>query len=1280
MKKNLLIFLASLALSLCVTASYGQSILLGGFDGNQTQNTIAPASITSNSGVRELKEGFKQDAGAVGAVSARIWTDQGTNKELQWGVTNTSTTTGNWGLTNFTADASTASDSWVATQQNASWINYAITNSGTNDLTLDKFHISARGTSAANSFTTLTISLEQNGTFANPVVLSASPLTATGSQAISMTNDNGWHHYEFALSSILSDQTLSAGETATFRISNNAGTARTYLDNIAISGSVVSDPAGPVDAGTSTVVASPTSVTADGSSTSTITVTLKDASGILVSGEGVTLANTSGPGTPTITPAGEQTTNGSGVATFTVSSGTVGTEVFTATSSTDSTAVSQTASVEFTAVPVVDAGTSTVVASPTSVIADGSSTSTITVTLKDASGTLITVEDVTITNTSGSGTPTISPSSTQTTNGSGVATFTVSSSTVDTEVFTATSSTDSVTITQTASVQFTAVPTVGAVNAGTSTVVASPTSVNADGTTVSTITVTLKDANGLVVENEGVSLSNTSGPGSPNIVPIDIQSTDANGQATFAVSSTTPGTEVFTAIAITDSVTITQTASVEFIEVVAPLLVALLDDPVASSTSDSNGNPSNFYDTEMSLDYLGSRTLEGGAFISSGADSDGYTGDSVNSYTVIFDMGQIVTFDGFVHAQRNEATAASILSIDFWTTNTDPGTNFSALATTYYGTTPQASKSLNLGDRLLHEYVFSGAKLTGRYVIMRCYMGGNGGSGGYTLQLGQTASVGDYDTWRGSFPGLGSSSDDDDFDGLSNDEERLFGLNPLNARSATPFTTAFEASNGTFSYTRRTQSLTGMTYRVLYSTDLEQWFWDSGASQTVGISVADIETVGVSLDPALLDEFRLFVRLSADDLGPPPVISSLWGANTTITINYSEPMGGSAATASNYLVQQAGGGSVSVIGATLSGDGMSATLTLGSALDIGSSFTVTTNRIANGAGQPLGNGTSGQFQTWDDNPTGIKVFILAGQSNMVGYGHTETGQTGDGGIGTLRYLANNDATYSEYNYAALLENPGQPVTSPWATRSKVKLWWKNGGSGNLDGPLFKGDLGPLTSNGQWFGPEYAFGQVIGDLYPTDDILLIKTAWGGHKLVSDFRPPSAVAARGGEVGASYREIFDDARQVLDNLGTEFPEWAGRGYQIVGVAWHQGTSDKAPVEVALEYKYNLPDFISDVRSEFGKPNLPFVIATAGMSNAGPSEPAPYTGYSEVERAQLWVFPESPRPANVLSSDTRDFWEDAAVSPRNQGFHWNGNARSYFRVGKALGDDMATLLGAE
>ena len=63
---------------------------------------------------------------------------------------------------------------------------------------------------------------------------------------------------------------------------------------------------------------------------------------------------------------------------------------------------------------------------------------------------------------------------------------------------------------------------------------------------------------------------------------------------------------------------------------------------------------------------------------------------------------------------------------------------------------------------------------------------------------------------------------------------------------------------------------------------------------------------------------------------------------------------------------------------------------------------------------------------WDNDPKGIKVFILAGQSNMVGYGKTEMGgnpewKKGDkskpkeikAGKGCLREMAINDTNYPE---------------------------------------------------------------------------------------------------------------------------------------------------------------------------------------------------------------------------------------------------------------------------
>jgi len=109
----------------------------------------------------------------------------------------------------------------------------------------------------------------------------------------------------------------------------------------------------------------------------------------------------------------------------------------------------------------VSATTSTVVASPISVAADGTSTSTVTVTLRDCGNNPVSGKTVTL--AAGSGSSVIATVS-GTTNASGQATFTVRDSVAETVTYTATDTTDGITINQTASVTFTAVPAVASFN------------------------------------------------------------------------------------------------------------------------------------------------------------------------------------------------------------------------------------------------------------------------------------------------------------------------------------------------------------------------------------------------------------------------------------------------------------------------------------------------------------------------------------------------------------------------------------------------------------------------------------------------------------------------------------------------------------------------------------------------------------------------------------------------------------------------------------------------
>ncbi|MDO8958444.1 MAG: Ig-like domain-containing protein [Rhodocyclaceae bacterium] len=103
--------------------------------------------------------------------------------------------------------------------------------------------------------------------------------------------------------------------------------------------------------------------------------------------------------------------------------------------------------------------------------------------------------------------------------------------------------------------------TLQVVSATNSTVVANPTSIPNDGTSTSTITVTLKDTAGNPVVGKTITL--TAGSGSSTITTVS-GVTDASGQAIFTVKDTVQESVTYTARDTTDGVTIIQTATVTF--------------------------------------------------------------------------------------------------------------------------------------------------------------------------------------------------------------------------------------------------------------------------------------------------------------------------------------------------------------------------------------------------------------------------------------------------------------------------------------------------------------------------------------------------------------------------------------------------------------------------------------------------------------------------------------------------------------------------------------------
>ena len=190
---------------------------------------------------------------------------------------------------------------------------------------------------------------------------------------------------------------------------------------------------GAVDLAHSGIQVLPISVMADGVSVAPVSVTLLDSNFYTVGGQSVTLNANSGSHAVVTTVRGSTDLN-SGAALFEVSDSVP--ETVTLTATTAAGPLPNTATVTFVTPPAASGG---ITASPTVVTADGSSSTTITVTLQDASGHPSPGKVVGL--SQGNGASQIS-ATTATTDSSGTVNFTATDNTAETVTYTATDITD----------------------------------------------------------------------------------------------------------------------------------------------------------------------------------------------------------------------------------------------------------------------------------------------------------------------------------------------------------------------------------------------------------------------------------------------------------------------------------------------------------------------------------------------------------------------------------------------------------------------------------------------------------------------------------------------------------------------------------------------------------------------------------------------------------------------------------------------------------------------
>tara|TARA_B100001540_G_scaffold213535_1_gene188400 strand:- start:2682 stop:3743 length:1062 start_codon:yes stop_codon:yes gene_type:complete len=311
----------------------------------------------------------------------------------------------------------------------------------------------------------------------------------------------------------------------------------------------------------------------------------------------------------------------------------------------------------------------------------------------------------------------------------------------------------------------------------------------------------------------------------------------------------------------------------------------------------------------------------------------------------------------------------------------------------------------------------------------------------------------------------------------------------------------------------------------------------------------------------------------------------------------------------------------------------------------------------------------------------VQVYILLGQSNMLGFGKVT------GGDGSLEH-----AVKDKDLYPYLIDDEGN-----WTTRQDVRNV-RVMGSGTGGARQFNNEF--LTIKGGRIGPEVGIGHYLGAV--TDaPVLLLKSCIGNRSLGWDLLPPGSPSFEYEEKGkkfhyAAYKESplkwevgtkaepinwyagmqYDGdvarAKQVLKELDKYYPE--AKEYEIAGFFWWQGDKDRYNSGHASRYEQNLVHLIKQLRKDFDAPDAKFVCATLGQTSKDSKG-----AERQILDGQLAVDGETGKykefKGNVASVYSHPLSQGGASNS-----HYGSNAETYMNIGEAMGKAMVKLLQAE
>ena len=313
----------------------------------------------------------------------------------------------------------------------------------------------------------------------------------------------------------------------------------------------------------------------------------------------------------------------------------------------------------------------------------------------------------------------------------------------------------------------------------------------------------------------------------------------------------------------------------------------------------------------------------------------------------------------------------------------------------------------------------------------------------------------------------------------------------------------------------------------------------------------------------------------------------------------------------------------------------------------------------------------------------VQVYILLGQSNMLGFG-----RVGEDKDGTLEH-----AVKSKKLYPYLIDDAGN-----WTERKDVRNV-RVMGSGLGVSRQFNNEW--MTIKGGRIGPEIGIGHHVGEA--TDaPVLILKSCIGNRALGWDLLPPGGEGfeftdskgvtwvhpgykgtperwKKGEEpkkikwyAGMQYDGDIARAKKVLSELDKFYPD--AKSYEVAGFFWWQGDRDSRSEALSSRYEKNLLHLIKTLRKDFNAPNAKFVCASLGQTKKGATD-----GGGKILNAMLAVDSDTGKypefKGNVAAVYTHPLSKGGS-----SGGHYGGNAETYMNVGEAMGKAMVELLKAD